>query len=77
MTADGTPFLKKLPTNFVNPEPQWPFWPYRTTLIRKHHKDKTWTGVVELSRKIKGRLEPFGMIINFFLQLVLRMNVSH
>jgi hypothetical protein len=78
MTADGTPFLKKLTTNFVNPEPQWPFWPYRTTLIRKHQKDKAWTVVVvELSRKIKGRREPFGMIFNFFLQLVLRMNVSH
>ena len=25
MTTDGTPFLKKLTTNYVNPEPQWPF----------------------------------------------------
>ena len=28
MTADGTPFMRKLTTGYVNPEPHWPFWPY-------------------------------------------------
>ena len=50
MTADGTPFMRKLTTDHVNPEPHWPFWPYRTTLIRKYQKERTWT-VVELSRR--------------------------
>jgi hypothetical protein len=52
MTADGTPFMKTITTNFVDPEGVWPFWPYRTTLIRKFQKDRPWT-VVELSRKFK------------------------
>ena len=52
MTADGTPFMKTITTNFVGPEGVWPFWPYRTTLIRKFQKDRPWT-VVELSRKFK------------------------
>ena len=40
MTADGTPFLKSLTTNYVDPGRVWPFWPYRTTLIRKYQKGK-------------------------------------
>ena len=66
MTADGTPFMRQLTTNYQNPEPHWPFWPYRTTLIRKHQKERTWT-VVELARRFKRMRQPFGMIDQFLL----------
>ena len=46
----------------------WPFWPYRTTLIRKHQKGRAWT-VVELSRKFNYMKYPFGMIDQFLLTI--------
>ena len=68
MTADGTPFMKTITTNFVDPEGVWPFWPYRTTLIRKFQRDRPWT-VVELSRKFKDMRQPYGMIDQFLLTI--------
>eukprot|EP00435_Cladocopium_sp_Y103_P036519 s730_g9.t1 len=68
MTSDGTPFFRMITTSFVDPERVWPFWPYRTTLIRKFQKDRPWT-VVELSRKFKDTRQPFGMIDQFLLTI--------
>ena len=68
MTADGTPFLRKLTTDYVDPTGVWPFWPYRTTLIRKFQKDKPWK-VVELSRKFSDMRNPYGMIDQFLLTI--------
>ena len=68
MTADGTPFLKSLTTNYVDPSRVWPFWSYRTTLIRKYQKGKPWK-VVELSRKMSDLRHPFGMIDQFLLTI--------
>ena len=61
MTADGTPFLKTITTNYVDPRDMWgKYWPYRTTLIRKHQgEDRHWT-VVEVSAKFMDRRAPFG-----------------
>ena len=39
--AGSAPFVRELTTDYVNPEPHWPFWPYRTTLIRKYQKERT------------------------------------
>ena len=68
MTADGTPFLKTISTNYVDPRDMWgKYWPYRTTLIRKHQgEDRQWT-VVEVSAKYMDRRAPFGMIDQFLL----------
>ena len=68
MTSSGTPFFRTVTTDFINPEGVWPFWPYRTTLIRKHQKGRAWT-VVELSRKFKDMRHPFGMIDQFLLTI--------
>eukprot|EP00435_Cladocopium_sp_Y103_P067671 s701_g30.t1 len=68
MTSDGTPFFRTITTSFVDPEQVWPFWPYRTTLIRKFQKDRPRT-VVELSRKCKDMRKPFGMIDQFLLTI--------
>ena len=68
MTSSGTPFFRTVTTDFINPEGVWPFWPYRTTLIRKHQKGRAWT-VVELSRKFKDMRNPFGMIDQFLLTI--------
>ena len=68
MTTDGTPFFRTLTTNFIDPGQSWPFWPYRTTLIRKDQKDRPWT-VVELSRKFQDMRNPFGMIDQFLLTI--------
>lgn len=62
MTADGTPFFKTITTNYVDPRGTWgKYWPYRTTLIRKHQgEDRQWTVVeVSVSRKFMGRRSPF------------------
>ena len=66
MTSDGTPFFRTLTTDYANRENVWPYWHYRTTLIRKYQKDRTWT-VVELSRKFKDMRQPFGMIDQFLI----------
>ena len=66
MTSDGTPFFRTVTTDYVNPENVWPYWHYRTTLIRKCQKDRTWT-VVELSRKFKDIRQPFGMFDQFLI----------
>ena len=68
MTTDGTPFFRTLTTNFIDPGQSWPFWPHRTTLIRKYQKDRPWT-VVELSRKFQDMRNPFGMIDQFLLTI--------
>jgi hypothetical protein len=66
MTSDGTPFFRTVTTDYVNPENVSPYWHYRTTLIRKYQKDRTWT-VVELSRKFKDIRQPFGMFDQFLI----------
>ena len=66
MTSDGTPFFRTVTTDYVNPENVSPYWHYRTTLIRKCQKDRTWT-VVELSRKFKDIRQPFGMFDQFLI----------
>ena len=54
--------MRKLTTNRTAS----PFWPFRTTLIRKYQKEKNWTGV-ELARRFKRMREPFGVIDQFLL----------
>lgn len=68
MLPDGTPFMKSITTNYVDPRGMWgKYWPYRTTLIRKHQgEDKQWT-VVEVSSKFMDKRFPFGMIDQFLL----------
>ena len=70
MTADGTPFFISVTTNYVDPRDMWgKYWPYRTTLIRKHQgEDRHWT-VVEVSAKFMDRRSPFGMIDQFLLTI--------
>ena len=50
MTADGTPYFKAVPTDYVDPRPSWgPYWPYRATLIRntkvKADSGQLWSSV--------------------------------
>ena len=66
MTSDGTPFFRTVTTDYMNPENVWPYWHYRTTLIRKYQKDRTWT-VVELFIKFKDVRQPFGMFDQFLI----------
>ena len=68
MTADGTPYFKAVTTDYVDPRPSWgPYWPYRTTLIRKHQgESRQWT-VEELSAKFMDKRYPFGMIDQFLI----------
>ena len=70
MLPDGTPFFKSITTNYLDPRGMWgKYWPYRTTLIRKHQgEDKHWT-VVEVSSKFMDRRSPFGMIDQFLLTI--------
>ena len=70
MLPDGTPFFKSITTNYLDPRGMWGrYWPYRTTLIRKHQgEDKHWT-VVEVSSKFRDRRSPFGMIDQFLLTI--------
>ena len=68
MTPDGTPFYKTLSTNYTDPRPVWgPYWPYRTTLIRKYQgESRHWTAV-EVSERYMRKRDPFGMIDRFLL----------
>eukprot|EP00435_Cladocopium_sp_Y103_P027217 s1403_g6.t1 len=73
MTADGTPFYKAITTvttDYVDPSDIWgKYWPYRTTLIRKHQgESRHWT-VVEVSAKFMDKRSPFGMIDQFLLTI--------
>jgi hypothetical protein len=70
MTADGTPYFKAVTTDYVDPRPSWgPYWPYRTTLIRKYQgESRQWT-VVELSAKFMDKRYPFGMIDQFLITI--------
>ena len=57
MTEDGTPFFKSITTDYIDPRDMWgKYWPYRTTLIRKHQGGQSTHGtVVEVSAKFHGQ----------------------
>ena len=60
-TTTGTPFVKLIGSDYVDPRPLWgDRWPYRTTAIRMQNSaDPQWL-LVELSQKFMEKATPFG-----------------
>ena len=69
MTTDGTPFLRTLTTNFIDPGQSWPFWPYRTTPHQKVSEGQTLDCRLNSLASSKNMRNPFGMIDQFLLTI--------